>query len=63
MNAEFLRITIDIRLWKLFLETIQVIAEILVIDLDELLKRILTNPEAEHLFNLFSENRLKEAGY
>ena len=63
MNAEFLRITIDIRLWKLFLETIQVIAEILVIDSDELLKRILTNPEAEHLFNLFSENRLKEAGY
>jgi len=62
MNAEFLRITIDIRLWELFLETIQVIAEILVIDADDLLKRILTNPEAEHLFNLFSENRLKEAG-
>jgi len=62
MNAEFLRITIDIRLWELFVETIQVIAEILVIDADDLLKRIFTNPEAEHLFNLFSENRLKEAG-
>jgi hypothetical protein len=38
-----------------------VIAEILVIDAEDLLKRILTNPEVENLCNLFSENRLKEA--
>jgi hypothetical protein len=62
MNAEFLRMTIDRRLWGLFLETIQIVAGILEIDADDLLERVLTNPDAEQLINRFFENGLKEAG-
>jgi hypothetical protein len=62
MNAEYLRMTLDKRLWELFLETIRIIALVLDIDADDFLKRVLTNPEAEQLLNLFQENKLKEAG-
>jgi hypothetical protein len=62
MNAEFLQMTIDKRLWILFLETIQILAEILEINADDLLKKVLTNPDVEHLFIGFSENELKTAG-
>jgi hypothetical protein len=61
MNAECLRMTLDRRLWALFLETIRIIAETFDIDADDLLKRILTNPDAEQLLNLFLENNQKEA--
>ena len=61
MNAECLRMSLDRRLWELFLETVQVIAEVFDMDADDLLKKILTNPDAERLFNIFSENSLKEA--
>jgi len=61
MNADYLRMTLDKRLWELFLETVQIIAEIFDIDADDLFRKILTNPHAEQLFNLFSEKRLKEA--
>lgn len=62
MNAECLRMTLDRRLWGLFLETIQIIATIFDIDADDLLKQIMTEPEAEQLLNLFMENRLKMTG-
>jgi hypothetical protein len=62
MNAEFLRMTIAGRLWELFLETIQIVAEILEIDADNLLERVLTNTDAEQIINRFFENGLKEAG-
>lgn len=58
MNNEWLRMTLDRRLWELFLETIRVIAEVLDIDADDLLKRILTNPEAEQLLGLFLHDSL-----
>jgi len=61
MNAERLRMTLDKRLWELFLETIRIIAEVFGIDADELLNKILTNPEAEQLLNPIIESRLKEA--
>jgi len=57
MNAECL----DKRLWELFLEAVRIIAQVLDVDADDLLERILTNPEAEQLLNLFMENKLKEA--
>jgi len=62
MNAECLRMTLDKRLWELFLETIRIIAEVFDVDADDLLKRVLISPEAEQLLNMFFENRLKEAG-
>ena len=40
---------------------IRIIAEVFGIDADELLNKILTNPEAEQLLNPIIENRLKEA--
>jgi predicted nucleic acid-binding Zn finger protein len=62
MNAECLRMTLDRRLWGLFLETIRVIAELLDIDADDLLRRVLTNAQAEQMLNLYLENGLKQAG-
>ena len=61
MNAELLRMTLDRRLWELFLETIQIVAEILKIDADDLLERVLTNSDAEHLIDRFFENGPREA--
>jgi hypothetical protein len=61
MNNECLRMTLDKRLWELFLETIRVIAEVFDIDADDLLQRVLINSEAEQLLNLFFEERLKTA--
>jgi hypothetical protein len=61
MNAECLQMTLDRRLWELFLRTIRIIAEMLDVDADYLLKMVMTNPDAEKLLNLFFENKLKEA--
>ena len=62
MNAECLRMTLDRRIWELFMATIRIIAEALDIDADDLLKRVLTNPKAEFLLNLYTQTCLKEAG-
>jgi len=62
MNAESLRMTLDRRLWVLFLETIQVIARIWDLDADDLLEKILTNHDAEQLLRQFFDNDLKETG-
>ena len=61
MNAEWLHITLDKRLWELFLEIIRMIAEILDLDAEDLLKRILINPEAEQLLSQIIGNGLKAA--
>jgi hypothetical protein len=61
MNAECLRMTLDRRLWGLFIETVRIIAEILDVDADDLLRRILTNHEAEQMMDKFFENGLKQA--
>jgi hypothetical protein len=61
MNNECLRITLERRLWGLFLETIRAVAEILDIDADDLLKRVLTNSEAEKVLNLYFERSFKRA--
>jgi predicted nucleic acid-binding Zn finger protein len=62
MNAEYARMTLDRRLWELFLETIQIVAQIWEIDADDLFEKVLTNPKAEQLLNRFFENGLKETG-
>ena len=51
-----------VSIWGLFLETILIVAEILEIDADDLLERVLTKPEAEQLISRFIESGLKEAG-
>ena len=61
MNAECLRMTLDRRLWELFMATIRIIAETFEIDADDLLKKVLTNPKAEFLLNLYDQSCLKEA--
>jgi hypothetical protein len=62
MNAECLRMTLDKRLWELFLKAIQVIAEELDIDPVDLLARIMTNPKAEQYVNYFIEAEFKKTG-
>jgi len=59
MNAERLSMTLDRRLWELFIETIRIITDIFDMDAYDLLQRILKNPEAEELLNRFMENGLK----
>jgi len=59
MNAEWLRVTLDKRLWGLFLEIVSIVAEVFGMDGDDLLEKILTNPEAEFLTALFLENNQK----
>jgi hypothetical protein len=61
MNADYLRMTLDKRLWKLFMEVICVFAEIFDMDADDLLKRVLNKPEAEKILNHYIEFNLKEA--
>jgi hypothetical protein len=60
MNAECLRLTLDQRLWELFLEVIRVVAKAFDIDADDLLRRILTVPEAENLMNICLEGKYQE---
>jgi hypothetical protein len=62
MNAEYLQMTLDRRLWEVFLETIQIIAQAWQIDADDLLKLILTNPEAEQMLERFLGDGLKDTG-
>ena len=61
MKADCLRLTLDKRLWKLFLKFIRVVAEILDMDDDLLFEKVLTNPQAEKLFEPYVERCLKEA--
>jgi hypothetical protein len=62
MNAESLRQTLDKRLWGLFLEMIRVVTDILEIDADDLLGKLLTNPDAEELLKKLLGSYLQEAG-
>jgi predicted nucleic acid-binding Zn finger protein len=62
MNAERLRQTLDIRLWGLFLEIIQTVADIFEIDADELLGKMLTDPLAEQKLLQLLGSCLHEAG-
>ena len=60
MNAECLRMTLDKRLWELFIKVIQVMADVLDMDATDLLKRMMTHPQAEHYLNFFIESELKQ---
>jgi Transposase DDE domain. len=57
MNAEWLRMTLDKRLWELFLEIVSIVAAVFDIDSDDLLEKILTNHDAENLMAVFLENK------
>jgi hypothetical protein len=59
MNAESLRITLDRRLWGLFLETISIIADVLDMEADDLLTKVLTNSQCESMVNRWAECNLK----
>ena len=59
MNADCLRMTLDKRLWKLFMEIIRIFAEIFDMDADDLLKRVLNKPEAEKVLNHYFERNYK----
>ena len=61
MNAECLRMTLDKRLWELFIETIRIIADDFDINADDLFGRMLTNPQAEQFLSMLTENSLKQA--
>ena len=62
MNADFLQMTLDKRLMKLFIEVVRVVADIFNVDVDDLFKRVLNKPEAEDLLFRFGENLLNETG-
>jgi Transposase DDE domain. len=61
MNDEWLRMTLDRRLWELFLEIVSIVAAVFDIDSDDLLEKILTNPDAERLMAVFLESKRNTA--
>jgi hypothetical protein len=61
MNAERLRLTLDKRLWELFLEIIRVIADMFETDVDALMEKLLTNPEMEQFLEQMLGDRFKDA--
>ena len=62
MNADCLRMTLDKRIWKLFVEVIRMTAEDLNIDPVHLFQRIITIPGAEKYVIYFIETEMKNAG-
>jgi hypothetical protein len=62
MNADRIRQTLDIRLWGLFLEMIQIVADLFSTDAGELLEKMLTDPVAEQRLTQMLGNCLKETG-
>jgi hypothetical protein len=61
MNAEWLRMTLDKRLWELFLEIVCIVATVFDIDSNDLLEKILTSPNAENLMAVFLDNKPRQA--
>ena len=57
MNAEWLRMTLNKRLWELFLEMVSIVAAVFDIDCDDLLEKILTKPDAERLMAVFLDSK------
>ena len=57
-----LHMTLDKRLWELILVLIQVIVEIFDVDVDDLLKKMLTKPKAEYFVNSIIENYPQKTG-
>jgi len=51
MNAEILNETLDRRLWGLFQELVCTVTEILGMDVDGLLEKMLTNQKAEAMIS------------
>ena len=49
MNSEVLRETLDKRLWVLFIELVSELYEVLEMDADDLLEKMLANPKAESM--------------
>ncbi len=49
MNADVLRETLDRRLWGLFIELVCSVCEVLEMDADDLLEKMLANPKAESM--------------
>ena len=62
VNDEWLRMTLDKRLWGLFLEIIGILADVLETDADDLLEKILRDTRAEQLLLPMMDDRLKASG-
>lgn len=60
MNADVLRETLDRRLWGLFIELICTVCEVLEMDADDVLEKMLTNSKAETMFMALCASMVKE---
>lgn len=60
MNADVLRETLDRRLWGLFMELVCTVSEILEMDADDLLEKMLTNPKAGAMIMALCSSVVKE---
>ena len=61
VNADWLRMTLDKRIWELFLEIVILVAIVIDVDADDFLLKVLTNPEAERLIELLALDRQSSA--
>jgi len=60
MNADVLRETLDRRLWRLFIELICTVCEVLEMDADDVLEKMLTNSKEETMFMVLCASVVKE---
>ncbi len=60
MNADMLRETLDKRLWGLFIELLCNVCEVLEMDANDLLEKMLVNPKAESMILRLCSSMVKE---
>jgi len=63
MNADCLHMTLDKRIWDLFVEVIRMIAEDLNIDPYDLFQRVMINQRAQKYVNYLIETEMKNTGW
>ena len=61
MNAEILHKTIDVRLWELFVDLVQIVCQMIEKDFDDLMDMLMRKPELAKWIEGIIENHYKQA--
>ena len=61
MNAEVLQKTIDVRLWELFVDLVQIVCQMIEKDFDDIMDIIMRKPEMAQWIENIIENHYEQA--
>ena len=61
MKAQILQKTIDVRLWELFVELVQIVCLMIEKDFDDLMELLMCKPETANWIENIIENHYKQA--